>query len=344
MATYNDWNLDSKYQNPTEAIPGSTPAIQREDNRNMTMASTMAGWGNGFNMNRFNPAGEIPEGVSVPGMAVPKSYDVAEQAIIGGLNTPPAAIPRGQSDVERAMASTTTGTSPYAGISERASSRLAAVMDRLGGKLRKSTRASLTAEAGTLGNLLTTLTGQETTRATEEARLKEGRFGQAIPGLAALTGARHQAMEEGMSPYEKMAKLYGVRTDEARTGLLNAEQTKTVKESGILPTTIEEAIATHRKLNAPYPALEKPIDEQNIHKAFIDAETKRAAAQSIGTKIVEPDYVKALQNAQTYINGMRRNMQASKPTLEQFRVKAKAANPDYSDEEIDKYYNENYGG
>src|SRR3972149_1366753 len=118
---------------PTAPTVGAIPKAQIEDNKNMAFAGAMMGAGTPVSpyretpLERFSPAGEVPYGVSIPGVpqkaiteAIPKTFDMLGQEFANRLTASAPTVPGGGS-VEQAMATTTpfSSLSPYTGTMEK---------------------------------------------------------------------------------------------------------------------------------------------------------------------------------------------------------------------------------
>jgi hypothetical protein len=290
MATLYDDDLE-RYRTPSESN------YQQEDNKNMAIATRIGGWGTG--MTAAPPTGDVPYGV--PGMAIPKSFGSMEESITGAVTAPPAAIPRGQSDIERSM-----GASGGWNIPEKLSSRTSAILERLGSKLRSRTRANLTNELNAILGTMGQLQGQEYNLGVEEARIGEGRRTAALGAIPALTGARKQALEEVVTPFEIATKGMTARAQAARDiaaaefGGAQTEQTR--RETAIMPETIKQAIAIKRAMTKAEATGTQP--KEVITPELEEKVRARHWKGELGK--MKPDYGKASESAQTEIDEMRR--------------------------------------
>jgi hypothetical protein len=326
MATIYDDELD-KYRSPGDS------RMQQEDNKNMSIARQIGGWGTG--MTGAPPSGQEPYGV--PGMAIPKNYGAIEEALTKSITSPVGAIPQGATgDTEEAMR----------GFPSALSGRAKAIMDRLGGKLRRSTRANLTNELNSISGTLAALSGQATSRDIEQAKMQEGRAASAIPGLSALTGMRKQALEETATPYELSIKRMSAEAQAARdrsAAEFGATETeKTRKEMAIMPDTPEQAIKIHRQMNKPYADKSTAINEEAIYKRFQDAAIEDAKNRSLPNKPVSPNFAAAEKEAEAHISRRKDKLaQAEAVTSPDKFVKyMRSKGSQLSEQKLINYYNE----
>jgi len=211
------------------------------------------------------------------------------------------------------------------GLSEtidKITTRLQEVHGRLGGKLRKSTRASLTAEAGQLTAALGQMYGKGPAQALEVGKLGLERY---KAGTEALVGGA-QAGYYGAGTIKTMGELGKMPADiaetYARAGLYG-------KQAGILPKSPEEALAMERIKGEPYP---KPIDPN-------------AVIQAVSMLGLSPEMIKQLPaQVREVMQGLGAGGgAAAKPTWEQFKATASKSGSKMSEKDLKKYYDESYG-
>ena len=211
------------------------------------------------------------------------------------------------------------------GLSEtigKITTRLQEVHGRLSGPLRKSTRASLTAEAGQLTAALGQMYGKGPTQALEVGKLG---LEQYRAGTEALVGGA-QAGYYGAGAIKTMGELGKMPADiaetYARAGLYG-------KQAGILPKSPEEALAMKRIEGEPYA---KPIDPN----AVIQAVSMLGLSPEMITQL--PAQVREVMQGLGAGGGA-----AAKPTWEQFKATASKSGSKMSEKDLKKYYDERYG-
>jgi len=240
--------------------PGAIPQTkaQAEDTKNLTMANAMMGGGTPGQpapspLERFTPAGEVPYGVSIPGMArdmvgaMPEQYKEFERGMMRRMYAGEA--PRIREGELGAIPSP---------MQTRLTDRVSEIVDRLSGGLRRVTRANLTKELTSIMSFLGGAYGTETQRAMKEAELGEKYAAGAIPGMRTLAELRKGEREAEMLPWNIREKIEGLRTGEAKrglfeaqTGALGAVTRQREAETAVLPTTKQELVQMEQDKRSP---------------------------------------------------------------------------------------------